>query len=106
MPYTNAIVAVDEAKVHLNIFSNSDDQLIEALCIASTEFIENYCQRVLLGEDGYGYREDVPETLKVCAKLLIGEWYLNRELSTSPQHFECPLGIARLLAPYRKTEFN
>lgn len=50
---------------------------------------------------GYGFAEDVPESLKIAMRLLIGEFYSNREASTPANVRELPIGVDRILAQYQ-----
>ena len=50
---------------------------------------------------GYGLQEDVPETLKVAMKLLIGEFYKNREATITGTIISAlPIGIERVIGQY------
>lgn len=46
---------------------------------------------------GYGYQEDVPESLKVAIRMLIGEFYRRREASTDAAAAVLPIGVDRLI---------
>jgi hypothetical protein len=55
---------------------------------------------------GHGNQEDVPETLKVAMKMLIGEFYRQREASVSGIIAELPIGVERLIGQLRVTEYQ
>lgn len=50
---------------------------------------------------GYGTAADVPEVLKVCIKLWVGEFFNRRENTVSGPVNELPLGLRRLADQYR-----
>jgi uncharacterized phiE125 gp8 family phage protein len=51
---------------------------------------------------GYGTAaSDVPESLKVAIKMLVAQWYANREVS-GPQSFAVPLGFDAIVSPFKK----
>lgn len=47
------------------------------------------------------YRASVPAALKVAMKMLIGNWYVNREAAGDVQTFEVPYAVDCLLAQYK-----
>lgn len=49
---------------------------------------------------GYGNGEDIPEVLKVGMKLLIGQFYKNREATSLNTVVELPIGLDRLISQY------
>lgn len=52
---------------------------------------------------GYGDAAAVPAPLKVAILLLVGHWYANREaVNVGNITSELPLGVAMLIAPYRR----
>lgn len=55
---------------------------------------------------GYGAAEDVPEVLKVAMKLLVGQFYRNREATASSNIMALPIGLDRLIEQYRIMEFK
>lgn len=54
---------------------------------------------------GYGSGEDVPEIIKVAMKLLIGQFYKNREATVSGSVINLPTGLDRLIEQYRMVGF-
>lgn len=50
---------------------------------------------------GYGAAAAVPAALKAAILLLVGHWYANRE-AVGEAMAELPLGVAALIAPYRR----
>lgn len=48
-----------------------------------------------------GYQA-VPPSIKVAIMLMVGNWYLNREVAQPGPATELPFGAAVLLAPYRR----
>lgn len=55
---------------------------------------------------GYGYAEDVPETLKTTMKLMISEFYKNREATSERPVNELPFGVTNLINLHRVWEFR
>lgn len=53
---------------------------------------------------GYGAASDVPEPLKSAMKLLVGHWYVNRDMTFDlPQG--APFAVEALMTPYRIGRF-
>jgi uncharacterized phiE125 gp8 family phage protein len=50
---------------------------------------------------GYGAPADVPAPIRSAALLLIGSWYQQREQHLAGSVSELPVGVDRLLTPYR-----
>lgn len=53
---------------------------------------------------GYGAAAAVPESYKAAIKLLVGNWYENREQSVAGGLSEIPMGVQALLGGYRVVE--
>lgn len=52
---------------------------------------------------GFGAVADIPAPLKTAIKMMVAHWYENREgvvVGTSAEEF--PMGVAMLIAPYRR----
>lgn len=49
---------------------------------------------------GYGFSEEVPETLKVAIRLLVSEWYTRRENSSNFSVTALPIGVDKILSLY------
>ena len=52
------------------------------------------------------YAENIPEAIKATIKLLVGNFYENRELLSERQLFEAPFAVKALLAPYEIRDFT
>jgi len=52
------------------------------------------------------YAENIPEAIKAAIKLLVGNFYENRELLSERQLFEAPFAVKALLAPYEIRDFT
>lgn len=49
-----------------------------------------------------GYQDDeVPEVFRLAIRMMVAEWFDNREDGTGAQRFEVPFSVRRLLGPYR-----
>lgn len=51
---------------------------------------------------GYGDPADVPANIRHAARLLIGEWFRNREASSEARLSEIPMGVTRILNQIRR----
>lgn len=51
---------------------------------------------------GYGDAAAVPAPLKVAILLLVGHWYAHRRAVSDAAMVELPLGVAMMIAPYRR----
>lgn len=54
---------------------------------------------------GFGGSQDVPAAIKLAIMQLVAHWYENRAAVTDLVVRELPMGVDRLLAPYRKVSF-
>ena len=86
--YTN-VVTVAEAKAWCRIDHTADDLLICGLIDAAVEAAEGGTGRVLTGDNA----ETASGLLIVGIKLLIGEYYDNREASTARDLKVLPRGV-------------
>lgn len=55
----------------------------------------------VLFDAGYGAAEDVPDSLKLCIKVLVGHYYENREMAAPVALQEIPYSVQSILARYR-----
>lgn len=97
-------VTLEEAKAHLRVDHDTDDELIKALCLSCTQMAEHILQRALItreGVEGYGTStDDVPKAIKQWILLHVGFFYENREAATSGANATLPR-LDALLDPFR-----
>lgn len=97
------MISLIEAKLHLRVDFNDDDELIKLYIGAATEQIERHIQRkIITDEEVRTSADDVVNNsaLKAAALLFIGNLYENREATTDKPN-ELPLGYWSLIQPYR-----
>ena len=100
-------VSLAEAKLHLRVDHDSDDALIEALCLAATQMAEHELQRGLISREwtaGYGADPaDVPASIRQWILLQVGHYYEHREAAAEGTMVSLP-NLHALLDPYRTWE--
>lgn len=101
-------VTLAEAKTHLRVAIDDDDDYISTLITAARQHVEDYQNRVYasytIGEGDKAVTveaEIMPATVKVACLLLIGHFYDNRSAVSEKQMYEVPLTVKRLLDPHR-----
>ncbi|WP_153164334.1 head-tail connector protein [Stenotrophomonas nematodicola] len=99
------LIELADARRHLVLIHDLDDELITDYINAAQDYIEQYIGRSIPWMDGGNPPEQVPvpESLKQAARLLVGDSYALREASvTGTIHSDNP-AVMRLLNPYRVT---
>ena len=91
-------ISLEEAKQHLRVDADHDDEMIERLCLAATQYFENECNRILT--DG----NEVPQLLKQGILLYLAFLYEQREGVIDRTFSEVPLGVQRIAYMYAKPE--
>lgn len=87
------MVSLAEAKAHLRVVDTDEDGLIQGLIDAATDHLQSIDVDVSA--------VPLPPALHHAILLLVGHFFENREaVSDQPVHV-LPLGVARLIAPYR-----
>jgi uncharacterized phage protein (predicted DNA packaging) len=90
-------ISLQEARRHLRIEFDEDDELIQGLIVAAREYAEGFMNRPLVAEDD----EEAPEIKqkwKQAMLLLIGHWYEHREsVITGSISAEIPMTTDMLL---------
>ncbi|MFZ3485288.1 head-tail connector protein [Sphingomonas sp. 3-13AW] len=75
------LVTIDAAKEHLGLEQNEGEEgHLSDLILAAQATVEDVLGRSLLGEDGWSTAADVPANVIHAIKLVLGEFFLNREL--------------------------
>ncbi len=96
-------VSLEEAKAHLRVDGDADDDLICSLCLAATQMAEHELQRPLVtreGSEGYGEAKDVPASIKQWIKLQVGYLYEERQAAAEGTVVTRP-NLYALLDPFR-----
>ena len=99
------LISLEEAKKHLRVEHNADDEYILNLIIAAQDWAESFLNLKFLesetqeeNNDTENYLE-VKEVHKMAMLLVIGSWYENRE-NVSEKYV--PYVACSLLWPFRK----
>lgn len=100
-------VSLEEAKLHLRVDGDADDDLIESLCLAATQMAEHELQRPLItreGSEGYGTATaDVPAAIRQWILLHVAYFYEDRSAATDGAKSVIPR-LGALLDPFRTWE--
>lgn len=92
-------LTTDEIKKHLNIDYNDDDAYLADLIDAAEDYVATYTNRPIYElTDG----SDLRPMVKHAVKLIVGNWYANRESVTFATPSELPYGVAAILVPLKK----
>jgi uncharacterized phage protein (predicted DNA packaging) len=98
-------ISLLEAKKHLRVEFDDDDELIQGLIVAAREYAEGFMNRPLVVEGD----EDPPvvkQTWKQAMLLLIGHWYEHREsVNIGNITSNIPMGAEMLLWMDRNVTF-
>ena len=84
------MITLEEAKVYLKVESNvtDEDELIEALISAASEYISNATGKADSGSEIYN----------LCERILVAHWYENRGVATTANIIEMPHTVQAMLA--------
>jgi uncharacterized phage protein (predicted DNA packaging) len=86
-------VSLDEAKAHLRISFDADDDYVTGLIEAA----EGYVQEV-----GVGFDSPLQPAVRHAILLLCSHWYSNRDAAGTEPSRAIAFGVGALLAPYRE----
>lgn len=96
------MITTEQAKAHLNITTDSDDQLLSGMIQAAQKHVEAYCG-IKVADD---YPDGAPADMQQATLMLCGHLYENREQGLIGVSFQSvEPGVYELLAPHRKWEF-
>lgn len=87
------MVTLEKAKAHLRVDSGHSDEEIENMIAAADDHLSS------IGVDMTA--NPLPPALCHAVLLLVGHFYQNREATNDEQLRFTPLGVDRLIAPYR-----
>lgn len=86
-------LSLDDAKVHLRVTFDSDDDYITSLIEAA----EAYVAKI-----GVAYAAPVPAPVTHAVKLLLSHWYQSRDAAGEKPSQAIAFGVNALLQPYRE----
>jgi len=87
---TGPLFTLEEAKTHLNVETDSDDQLIETYSDAAVQACLDFCDRKLVPEGA-------EPVFKAAALILLGDLYANRVPLSPDEVPELPGSVQSLL---------
>ena len=85
-----------DAKAHLRIDETDEDSVIAGLIDAASDHLQS------IGVDVSS--TPLPPAIAQAILLLVGHYYENREATIDRPMHALPLGVARLIAPYRSID--
>lgn len=95
-------------KTHLRVDSDDEDTLIAAYASAAVDYVEKFCDGVLVQKLTPPAKDEEPPRevlftsgIWAAMLLLIGHWYANRE-AAAQSLTELPLGVEALLIRHRR----
>lgn len=95
----NNILSLNEAKKHLNVGFEEDDEYISTLICVASERIESHIDKK------FEEFNEIPKSIKHAVLLLVGELYKNRELTSESSVNELPFTIDYLLTNYKNYSY-
>lgn len=99
------LIELSDARRHLAVIHDLDDELITDYINAAQDYIEQYIGRSVPWTDRGEppVPVPVPESIKQAARLLVGDSYALREGSITGTIFTANPAVLRLLNAYRVT---
>ena len=99
------LIELSDARRHLVVIHDMDDELITDYVNAAQDYIEQYIGRSVPWTDGGDppVPVPVPESIKQAVRLLVGDSYALREGSVTGTIYTANPAVLRLLNPYRVT---
>jgi len=88
------MITLAAAKEHLAIDHDEHDARITALIETASDHLCSIGVNI--------DRDPLPAAIRHAALLLVGHFYMNAEAVVTRQSFALPLGVDRLIAPYRE----
>ena len=87
------VLTVDEAKQHLRIDYDEEDELIEKLIAQAQAAAEDFCR--------VSFEEDVPEPVRLACLLFVSYHYENRDIPDMTTYKSMRMAFEHLLYPHR-----
>ena len=91
------IISLTEAKTHLRIEHDEEDEYLTGLILQAQAAAEDYC-RVKFSE------EEPPEPVRLALLLFVGFYYENRDIPDMTTYKAMRMAFDSLLYPYRDPE--
>lgn len=100
-----AVVTLDEAKAHLRVDHDAEDELIGTYLAAATQSAADFIHRPIPWTDEVGEPVEVPGPVKAAILLILGDLYAHREgRFVGTTQTDNP-AVQMLLWPYRMQGF-
>ena len=87
------VLTVDEAKQHLRIEYDEEDELIEKLIAQAQAAAEDFCR--------VSFEENVPEPVRLACLLFVSYHYENRDIPDMTTYKSMRMAFEHLLYPHR-----
>ena len=87
------VLTIDEAKQHLRIEYDEEDELIEKLIAQAQAAAEDFCR--------VSFEEDVPEPVRLACLLFVSYHYENRDIPDMTTYKSMRMAFEHLLYPHR-----
>ncbi len=99
------IISLEEAKTHLRIEHDEEDEYLTGLILQAQAAAEDYC-RVSFEPylDEHGEEADPPEPVRLALLLFVGFYYENRDIPDMTTYKAMRMAFDSLLYPYRDPE--
>ena len=99
------LISLEEAKTHLRIEHNEEDEYLTGLILQAQAAAEDYCRvsfEPYLNENG----EEIaaPEPVRLALQLFVGFYYENRDIPDMTTYKAMRMAFDALLYPYRDPE--
>lgn len=95
------MLTVDEAKLHLRVDGDEENDYIAALVAAATAYVQGVLTPAPSADEPAPVPPLVDEPQRQVVRLLVGHWYANREAATAAALSPAPLAVDMLLALHR-----
>lgn len=92
-------ISIDDIRRHLNIDYTEDDSYLEELIEAAEASVELYLQRPL--SELVGDQKKLHPSAKHAIRVLVGNFYANREATAYATPSEIQFGLGWLLTPLK-----
>ena len=99
------IISLEEAKTHLRIEHDEEDEYLTGLILQAQAAAEDYCRvsfEPYLNENGD--EVDAPEPVRLALLLFVGFYYENRDIPDMTTYKATRMAFDSLLYPYRDPE--
>jgi len=87
------VVTVEEAKTHLRIQHDEEDEYLESLIRQAQGAAEDYCR--------IEFENEAPEPARLAVLLMVSHYYENRDNSDKHVYLAMRMAFQNLLYPHR-----